>query len=65
VPAYVIFHDSTLRELARLRPANLDALRLVRGLGERKLLELGSRVLEHIARHERKRGVGRSRTHRS
>ncbi len=55
VPAYVIFHDSTLRELARLRPASLERLRAVRGLGERRLLELGSRLLETIAEHERKR----------
>ncbi|MGH7822586.1 MAG: RecQ family ATP-dependent DNA helicase, partial [Candidatus Binatia bacterium] len=55
VPAYVIFHDSTLRELARLRPVSLEALRAVRGLGERRLQEIGPRLLETIAGHERKK----------
>src|SRR5262249_50827955 len=34
VAAFVILHDSTLRELASARPLTLDALRTVRGMGE-------------------------------
>jgi ATP-dependent DNA helicase RecQ len=49
VPPFVIFHDSTLRELARLRPKSFDDLRGVRGIGEKKLAELGPRLLEAIA----------------
>ena len=48
VPAYVILHDSTLRSLARLKPASLDELRRIRGFGERKLADFGSRLLERI-----------------
>ena len=48
VPPYVIFHDTTLRELARLRPTSLDALRHVYGVGARKADELGPAVLEVI-----------------
>lgn len=48
VPPYVIFHDTTLRELARLKPSTLDELRHVYGVGARKAEELGERVLEVI-----------------
>ncbi|MGH7781885.1 MAG: DNA helicase RecQ [Candidatus Binataceae bacterium] len=54
VPTYVILHDSTLRDLARTRPATLEALRAVRGMGEKKLADFGVRLLERIAEHERK-----------
>jgi len=48
VPPYVIFHDATLRELARVRPATLDALRHVYGVGARKAEDLGESVLSVI-----------------
>ena len=48
-PAYIIFSDATLRELARIRPTTLDAMRLVYGIGEAKLSEFGKPVLELIA----------------
>jgi len=51
VPAYVILHDATLRELARSKPRSFAELRGVRGLGERKLAELGPRLLERIGSH--------------
>ena len=41
VPAYVIFGDRTLREMARLRPGSPDAFRRIRGVGDRKLADLG------------------------
>jgi ATP-dependent DNA helicase RecQ len=48
VPAYVLFSDSTLRDMARLRPGSPGALLGVRGVGERKLADLGERFLEEI-----------------
>jgi ATP-dependent DNA helicase RecQ len=45
VPAYVVFHDVTLRELARLRPRTEGDLRLVTGIGEQKLARYGPRLL--------------------
>ena len=36
VPPYVIFHDSTLRDMARLKPTTPEALRQVYGVGARK-----------------------------
>jgi ATP-dependent DNA helicase RecQ len=52
VPPYVIFHDTTLRELARLKPASITALRAVYGVGARKADDLGEIVLEAIRAHE-------------
>jgi ATP-dependent DNA helicase RecQ len=48
VPPYVIFHDATLREMARLKPTTPDALRGVYGVGERKAAELGELFLDAI-----------------
>ena len=51
VPPYVIFHDSTLRELARRRPRSMRELSAVYGMGERKIEALGAAVLETINAH--------------
>jgi ATP-dependent DNA helicase RecQ len=48
VPPYVIFHDATLREMARLRPTSINALLGVKGVGARKAEELGQAFLEVI-----------------
>ncbi|MEZ5286249.1 MAG: DNA helicase RecQ [Vicinamibacterales bacterium] len=48
VPPYVIFHDTTLRELARIKPTSLEALRGVYGVGARKAEDLGEAVLDVI-----------------
>ena len=48
VPPYVIFHDTTLREIARLKPTTMDALRHVYGVGARKADDLGERVLQEV-----------------
>jgi ATP-dependent DNA helicase RecQ len=49
VPAYVLFSDATLRDMARVRPGSASALLGIRGVGERKLADLGPRFLELIA----------------
>jgi ATP-dependent DNA helicase RecQ len=41
VPAYVIFGDNTLRLMAREYPENLDGLRAISGIGEKKMAEFG------------------------
>jgi ATP-dependent DNA helicase RecQ len=51
VPAYVLFNDATLREMARARPGSPDALRTIRGVGERKLADLGAPFLQAIANY--------------
>ena len=49
VPPYVIFHDSTLRELAQKRPRTLDALATINGVGTRKRETYGRAFLDVIA----------------
>jgi ATP-dependent DNA helicase RecQ len=56
VPPYVIFHDATLREMARVRPMSKAALLGVKGVGARKAAELGDAFLILIASH----GVGQA-----
>src|SRR3989442_87025 len=46
VPAYVVFHDSTLTAIAVARPASLSALLRVPGVGDAKLRRYGEEVLE-------------------
>ena len=41
IPAYIIFHDSVLREIALARPANLMAMAEVPGIGAKKLETYG------------------------
>ncbi|MEV5201633.1 DNA helicase RecQ [Streptomyces sp. NPDC053720] len=49
VPAYVIFHDATLREIATVRPDSVSGLGGISGLGEKKLATYGEGVLEVLA----------------
>jgi ATP-dependent DNA helicase RecQ len=49
VPAYVILHDKTLRELATRRPANLDDLLGVPGIGQAKADRYGEALLRLMA----------------
>jgi ATP-dependent DNA helicase RecQ len=51
VPPYVIFHDKTLLEMARLQPQDLDALHAVSGVGEQKLRRYGDAFLDVILAH--------------
>jgi ATP-dependent DNA helicase RecQ len=48
VPPYVIFHDVTLREMARLRPLSAQQLMTVKGVGARKAEDLGDIFLTAI-----------------
>lgn len=45
VPPYVIFHDSTLREIAEHKPRNLDELGRIQGVGAVKLARYGEAML--------------------
>jgi len=49
VPPYVIFHDTTLRELARIKPTSLADLQQVYGIGARKADQLGEMFVTAIA----------------
>ena len=49
VPPYVIFHDSTLREIAERKPKNLNELSSVQGVGATKLERYGEAVLAALS----------------
>jgi ATP-dependent DNA helicase RecQ len=51
VPPYVIFHDSVLHEISGYRPADLDALSEIKGVGASKLQRYGRAVLAIIRQH--------------
>jgi ATP-dependent DNA helicase RecQ len=46
VPAYVIFHDATLRQIATQVPSTLAELATVNGVGENKLAKYGQQILD-------------------
>lgn len=48
LPAYMIFNDRTLIEMAETRPANMDAMARIGGVGAKKLERYGAAFLEII-----------------
>jgi ATP-dependent DNA helicase RecQ len=48
VPPYVIFHDSTLRDMAEIRPKSLRDMALITGVGTRKLEAYGDAFLQVV-----------------
>lgn len=48
VPPYIIFHDSTLREMCSVLPEDLQALKGIQGIGQAKLERYGARFIEAI-----------------
>ena len=48
VPAYVVFQDATLREIAKVKPTSLEQLRGVTGVGEKKLVSYGDEIVALI-----------------
>ena len=49
VPPYLIFHDATLREIARAKPSSEGQLREISGIGAAKLERYGRAVLRVVA----------------
>jgi ATP-dependent DNA helicase RecQ len=49
LPPYLVFHDSTLREIAATRPSSLDELAEIKGVGQSKLQRYGAAVLRALA----------------
>jgi ATP-dependent DNA helicase RecQ len=56
-PAYIIFSDATLRDLARLRPLSIGEMRNVKGIGERKLKDFGQRFVQEVRAYCRECGI--------
>ena len=51
VAPFIIFHDTTLKALARQRPRSLEQMRDISGVGEQKLKAYGERFIEKIKDH--------------
>jgi ATP-dependent DNA helicase RecQ len=51
VPPYVVFHDSTLREIAELKPESLNALSRISGVGSAKLQRYGEAFVDVVQSH--------------
>ncbi|WP_235091045.1 DNA helicase RecQ [Sphingomonas lutea] len=52
VPPYVVFHDSTLRDIAAARPQSLAELGRIQGVGETKLKRYGAAMLDALREYE-------------
>jgi ATP-dependent DNA helicase RecQ len=52
VPAYVIFHDSTLEAICLAKPASLAELKNIAGIGEARAARFGEQVLQIVGRHK-------------
>ncbi|OYU68509.1 MAG: hypothetical protein CFE45_42365 [Burkholderiales bacterium PBB5] len=52
LPAYVVFHDATLAEMARGAPESLDALGGISGVGAKKLEAYGQAILRVLQASE-------------
>ncbi|MBP6252572.1 MAG: HRDC domain-containing protein, partial [Rubrivivax sp.] len=52
LPAYVVFHDASLAEMARSRPDTLDALGQISGVGAKKLQAYGREILRVLGGRE-------------
>ncbi|HYQ65833.1 DNA helicase RecQ [Actinophytocola sp.] len=48
VPAYVVFHDATLRQIATENPTTLAELGTINGVGENKLAKYGQQILDTL-----------------
>ena len=57
IPAYVVFGDSTLRELARYRPSTLENFRLIKGVGDKKCQDYGETFIQHIVQYCQQEGL--------
>jgi ATP-dependent DNA helicase RecQ len=58
-PPYLVFNDVTLRELARVRPATLEQMRSITGIGDAKLRDFGQTFFETLDEHCKRRGLPR------
>jgi ATP-dependent DNA helicase RecQ len=57
VSPFIVFTDNTLRELARVRPSTPERLRLIPGVGDKRLRDFGELFLALIAEQCRVRGL--------
>jgi ATP-dependent DNA helicase RecQ len=59
IAPFIVFNDATLRDLSRRRPSTLNALRKIRGIGEKKCAEYGYELLREIEEYCLRTGAAR------
>jgi ATP-dependent DNA helicase RecQ len=57
VPAYIVFSDATLRDMARRRPSTVERMLDVRGVGQQKSADFGPQFVERIVTYCGEHGV--------
>ena len=57
VPAYIVFSDTSLRDMARRRPTTIAGFHSVKGVGEKKLADFGQEFIACIANYCQQHGV--------
>ena len=57
VPAYIVFGDASLRDMARRRPGSIESFAAVHGVGQKKLREYGDAFLTAVREHCEENGV--------
>ncbi|PQO40671.1 DNA helicase RecQ [Blastopirellula marina] len=57
IPAYIVFGDSSLREMARHRPSTLESFRLMKGVGDKKCQDYGETFTQHIVAYCQQEGL--------
>jgi ATP-dependent DNA helicase RecQ len=57
VPAYIVFSDATLRDMARRRPSTVERLLDVHGVGRQKLADFGQQFVAGIVKHCRQNQI--------
>ena len=48
MPAYVIFQDATLREIALAKPVTIDELKQISGIGDKRLSQWGDDIIRLV-----------------
>lgn len=57
VPAYIVFGDATLRDMARQRPTTIEKLLNIHGVGQKKAADFGQQFVEHIVGYCSQHGI--------
>lgn len=57
VPAYIVFGDATLRDLAKRRPSTQEGFLKTHGIGQKKWADYGAQFLQCLAGHCREQGL--------
>ena len=57
MPAYIVFSDAALRDMARRRPSRPETFLQVKGVGEKKARDYGADFMDVISRYCRRRSL--------